>query len=51
MLLSIDGQRITTLDQMKALLYDYEVGQTVETVIYRSGERYQVTLTLSEFKG
>ena len=51
MLLSIDGQRITTMDQLKSLLYDMEVGQTVEAVIYRDGERYLVELTLSENKG
>ena len=51
MLLSLDGQRITTMDQLKALLYDYEVGQTVQAVIYRSGERYQVDLVLTEHRG
>ena len=51
MLLSINGQRITTMDELKALLYDMEVGQVVEAVIYRAGERYLVELTLSENKG
>ena len=51
MLLSLNGQRITTMDELKSLLYDMEVGQTVEAVIYRQGERYLVELTLSEHKG
>ena len=51
MLLSLNGQRITTMDDLKSLLYDMEVGQTVEAVIYRTGERYLVELTLDENKG
>ena len=51
MLLSLDGQRITTMDEVKSLLYDMEVGQTVEAVIYRQGERYLVELTLGENTG
>ena len=51
MILSIDGQRITTMDQLKALLFDREVGDTVEAVIYRSGQQYRLDLTLGERKG
>ena len=51
MILSIDGQRITSMDQLKALLFDREVGDTVEAVIYRSGQQYRVDLTLGERKG
>ena len=51
MLLSLNGHRITTMDDLKSLLYDMEVGQTVEAVIYRTGERYLVELTLDENKG
>jgi len=51
MLLSVDGQRITTMEDLKSLLYDREVGQTVEVIIYRSGDRYQVSLVLGEHKG
>lgn len=51
MLLSIDGQRITTMDQLKSLLYDRNVGDTAEVIIYRGGERYQLDLTLGENKG
>ena len=48
MLLSIDGQRITTMEEMKSLLYDREVGETVEAIIYRQGDRYRLELTLGE---
>ena len=51
MLLSVDNQRITTMDELKALLYDRQVGDVVEAIIYRSGERYRVALTLGENKG
>ena len=51
MLLSVDNQRITTMDELKSILYDREVGETVEVIIYRSGERYRAQLTLEEHKG
>ena len=51
MLLSIGGQRIVNMDQLKSILYDHEVGDAVEIIIYRDGERYQATLTLGENKG
>ena len=51
MLLSIDGNRILSMDQLKAVLFDREVGDTVEALIFRSGQQYRVTLTLGEQKG
>jgi len=51
MLLSVNDQRITTMEELKAILFDCEVGETVEAIIYRSGERYRVALTLGENKG
>jgi len=51
MLLSIDGQRITTMEDLKSLLFDREVGEVVEAIIYRGGEHYRVELTLGEHKG
>ncbi len=51
MLLSVEGQRITSMDELKSLLFDREVGETVEAIIYRAGERYRVMLTLGEQKG
>jgi S1-C subfamily serine protease len=51
LLLSIDNQRISTMDELKGLLYDREVGETVEAIIYRAGQQYRVQLTLGEQKG
>jgi len=51
MLLSIDGQRITSMEELKSLLFDREVGEAVEVVIYRGGERYRLELILGEHKG
>ena len=51
MLLSINGHRITTMEEMKSLLYDMEVGETVEAIIYRQGDRYRLELTLGEYTG
>lgn len=50
-LISINGQSTTSMDQMKSVLYDCEVGQAVETVIYRGGQTYLVEMTLAEDKG
>ena len=51
MLLSIDNQRLTTMEELKSILYDREVGETVEAIIYRAGQQYRVRLTLGEQKG
>ena len=51
MLLSVDNQRLTTMEELKAILYDREVGETVEAIIYRAGQQYRVELTLGEQKG
>ena len=50
-LMSIDGLQVTTMDQVKSALYNYEAGQTVQTWIYRNGQQYLVDLILSEDKG
>ena len=50
-LLSINDTRVTSLDEMKAAILDYEVGQTVNAIIYRGGQQYLVELTLAEDKG
>jgi len=51
MLLSVNDQRITTMEELKSILFDCEVGETVEAIIYRAGQQYRVELTLSEHKG
>ena len=50
-LMSINDTRVTTMEDMKAAIYNLEVGETVQTIIYRSGQQYQVELTLTEDKG
>ena len=50
-LISINDDRVTTMDELKAAIYDLEVGTTVQTVIYRGGQQYLVELTLTEDKG
>ncbi|MBQ4600676.1 MAG: trypsin-like peptidase domain-containing protein [Oscillospiraceae bacterium] len=47
-LLSIDETRIQSVDTLKSVLYSHQVGDTVQAVIYRSGRRYQVELTVDE---
>ena len=50
-LLYIGQERITSPEEMKAAVMQYAVGDTVSTIIYRSGKQYQVQLTLTEDKG
>ena len=50
-LLSINDTRVTSMDEMKAAIYNCEVGEAVETIIYRGGQQYRVELTLTEDKG
>ena len=50
-LLSVDDQKLTTMDELQNILYQYQVGQSVEAVIYRAGQRYLVELTLTEDRG
>ena len=50
-LLSINDREIATMDELKAAIFEYEVGETVNAVIYRTGQRYLVELTLAEARG
>ncbi len=50
-LLSLGETRITSMEEMNAAIFEYEVGDTVEAIIYRSGQQYRVELTLTEDKG
>ena len=51
LLLSVDNQRLTTMEELKAILFDRTVGDSVEVIIYRAGQQYRVELTLGEQKG
>ena len=50
-LISIDDNRVTSMEELKTYLYSCTAGQTVEVVIYRDGQQYLVELTLHEDKG
>ena len=47
-LLSIDGVRVTTLDELNAQLYSHSVGDTVKLTVFRGGKQLELTLTLGE---
>lgn len=51
LLLRLDDNRIVTMDDMNAVLYRHQVGDTVSAVIYRGGQQASVSLTLTEDKG
>ena len=48
MLLYLGDVRIISMDDLKTALYDCEVGQTVEVIVYHRGQQYKLELTLSE---
>ena len=50
-LISVDGNRITDTESLQTLLYNYEVGDTVNVIIYRGGRQYTADLILHESKG
>ena len=50
-LLSVNGANVTTMDALNGAVYNLDVGDTVEVVIYRSGKQYRVSLTVTEDKG
>ena len=47
-LLYLDDTRINNPDDLKTAVYDCEVGQSVDVIIYRRGQQYRVQLTLQE---
>ena len=51
LLLSIGGTRVASYDEMRSAILAYEVGDTVEVVVYRGGQQYLAEVTLSEDKG
>ena len=50
-LISIDDERITSMEELNTVLYSHEVGDVVTVTIYRSGRQASVELTLTEKKG
>ena len=50
-LLSVNGTRITSMDEMKTAILNCEVGETVEAIVYRGGQQYRIGLTIEEDRG
>lgn len=50
-LMAIEDTRITDMDSLNTFLYNHQVGDVVTAAIYRSGQQYNVELTLTENKG
>ncbi len=51
LILSAGGTRVTSYDELRSALAGFEVGGTVEVIIYRAGQQYKLELTLTEDKG
>ena len=45
------ADRVTSFDELRSAVLNFQVGDTVEVIVYRSGQQYRVELTLSEYKG
>ena len=48
MLLYLGDTRVTSMEDLKTALYDCEVGQAMEAIVYHKGQQYRLELTLSE---
>ena len=47
-LLSINGKRVTSQEELDGVLYAHRVGDRVNLTLYRDGRQYSVELTLQE---
>ena len=47
-LLSIDGTRVTSQEELDGVLYAHQVGDQITLILYRDGRQYSVELTLQE---
>ncbi len=50
-LLAIDGEAVTESDDLNAILFSHDVGDTVSVSIYRNGETFTTQFALDEAKG
>ena len=50
-LMSIDSAGIFTSEDLTRILYNYNVGDTVEVLIFSGGRQKQIKLTLTEYRG
>lgn len=51
LLLSVGGVSVTSMDDLKSVVLKCDVGQSVEVIIYRSGQQYRLSLALAEDRG
>ena len=49
-LISVEGNPITSNDILKTVLYAYAPGEQINMIVYRAGRQYSVTVTLGEAK-
>lgn len=47
-LLSLDGKNVSDGDDVTQILYKKSIGDSLTAVLYRSGKRYELTLTVEE---
>ena len=47
-ILAIDGQRISSIDDIETFLYNHQPGDVVTLIIYRGGYQYEVDVILGE---
>lgn len=47
-LLSIDGARVTSQEELDGVLCSHQVGDQITLILYRDGRQYSVELTLQE---
>jgi serine protease Do len=50
-IVALDGQSVPTIEDLKAVLLQYEPGQRVTLTLLREGEEIQVDVTLGERPG
>ena len=50
-LLSLGDYRITTMEELTAAVSNYDVGDTVQIIIFRAGHQYTADIVLHESKG
>jgi S1-C subfamily serine protease len=47
-IIAINSQSTTTIQELRSIIQDYEVGQQVEVTFYRGEAEQTVTVTLDE---
>ncbi len=50
-LISLDGNNVCSMDEVNAALYKYEIGDTIETVMFRNNQYYHIILVVEEATG